>query len=238
MANSYFQFKQFRVEQSRCAMKVCTDSCLFGAYVAVEKAASVLDIGTGTGLLALMTAQRSQAKIKAVELDSEAAKQAAENFAASSWANRLSVYSGSLQDFENINKESYDVIISNPPFYQASLKSPDNARNRAMHTTDLPFSDLLRFCQKFLQPTGFLYLLLPPHEAQTLKKIAPAYQLFLRQELPVFTSETGKHFRSILQFQLGPVLTPEVLSPIYIRTTNNQYSEFFQQLLRPYYLHI
>ncbi|MDQ3290701.1 MAG: methyltransferase, partial [Bacteroidota bacterium] len=114
-------------------MKVCTDSCLFGAYVAVEKAASILDIGTGTGLLSLMAAQRSTAKITAVELDVAAAEQAAQNFSASPWADRLYLYTGSLQDFENTSTENYDVIISNPPFYQASQISPNTARNRAMH---------------------------------------------------------------------------------------------------------
>ncbi|QMU27961.1 tRNA1(Val) (adenine(37)-N6)-methyltransferase [Adhaeribacter radiodurans] len=238
MANSYFQFKQFRVEQDRCAMKVCTDSCLFGAYVDVETANSILDIGTGTGLLALMVAQRSSAKITAVELDFAAAEQATENFKASPWADRLTLYKGSLQDFERINKESYDIILSNPPFYQASQKSPDSGRNRAMHSTDLPFPDLLRFCQKFLKATGSLYLLLPPYEAQLIKNAAPTYQLFLRQELPVFTSETGKQIRSILHFQPQPIVSPEASSPIYIRTKNNQYTEAFQQLLQPYYLHI
>ncbi len=219
-------------------MKVCTDSCLFGAFVAVEKATSILDIGTGTGLLALMAAQRSTAKITAVELDSTAAKQAAENFAASPWANRIALYTGSLQDFERINRESFEVIISNPPFYQASQKSPDGARNRAMQNTELPFPDLLRFCQKFLTSTGSLYLLLPPYEGQIIKNLAPTYKLFLRQELPVFTSKAGKHIRSILHFQSQPIITPEVTSPIFIRTADNQYSESFHQLLGPYYLYI
>lgn len=217
-------------------MKVCTDSCLFGAYASVEKATSILDIGTGTGLLALMAAQRSSAKIKAIELDSAAAEQAAENFTASSWASRLTLYSGSLQDFEAKNLEFYDVIISNPPFYQASWKSPDIARNRAMHTDELPFPDLLRFCQKFLTSTGSLYLLLPPHEAQLVKALAKSYALFLRQEVPVFTREAGKPIRSILHFQPQFVTTPEISPPIFIRNADNQYSDAFRQLLQPYYL--
>ncbi len=217
-------------------MKVCTDSCLFGAYVTVEKATSILDIGTGTGLLALMAAQRSSAKIRAVELDAVAAEQAAENFTASPWANRLTLYRARLQDFESENTEFYDVIICNPPFYQASWKSLDVARNRAMHTVELSFSDVLRFCQKFLTSTGSLYLLLPPHEAQLIKTLARSYELFLQQEVTVFTREAGKPIRNILHFQPQPVETPEISSPIFIRNADNQYSDEFRQLLQPYYL--
>ncbi|RDC63509.1 tRNA1(Val) (adenine(37)-N6)-methyltransferase [Adhaeribacter pallidiroseus] len=216
-------------------MKVCTDSCLFGAWVPVEQAQTILDVGTGTGLLALMAAQRSSAHIQAVEIDIIAAEQAHHNFTQSPWADRLALFSNSLQAFEQVNTVTFDIIISNPPFYQASQKSPDQARNRAMHTMDLPFPDLLHFCQKFLNPSGSLYLLLPPHEAQVVTALAASYQLFLIQELPVYTQEGGKLFRRILRFGFHEQL-PEYLSPIYIRTPENNYTQAFEQILQPYYL--
>ncbi len=216
-------------------MKVCTDSCLFGAWVPVEKAKTILDIGTGTGLLALMAAQRSAARIQAVEIDQEAAAQAHHNFTQSSWADRLQLFCGSLQAFERVNTATYDVIISNPPFYQASQKSPDQTRNRAMHTLDLPFQDLLQFCQKFLTPGGSVYFLLPPYEAQVVTNLAASYHLFPQQELPVFTQVGGKLFRCILHFRFQNKL-PEYLPPISIRTPENSYTNTFQKLLAPYYL--
>jgi tRNA1Val (adenine37-N6)-methyltransferase len=235
LANSYFQFKQFRVEQSHCAMKVCTDSCLFGAWVPVENANTILDIGTGTGLLALMAAQRSAARIQAVEIDQAAAAQANHNFTQSPWADRLQLFYGSLQTFEKVNTATYDVIISNPPFYQASQKSPDKSRNRAMHTLDLPFQDLLQFCQKFLSPSGSVYFLLPPYEAQVVTNLAASYHLSLQQEVPVFTQVGGKLFRQILHFRFQTKL-PENVPPIFIRTPENSYTNVFQELLAPYYL--
>jgi len=216
-------------------MKVCTDSCLFGAWVPVEKARSILDIGTGTGLLALMAAQRSDAAIQAVEIETAAAEQANQNFLASPWANRLKLYQGSLQKFEQVNTSTYDFIISNPPFYQASQKSPDNARNQALHSIDLPFSNLLRFSQKFLAPRGSVFLLLPPYEAQLVTALASSYELFLQKEVKIYTQKNGKYIRSILQFNFQQQ-TPEIAPAIYIRHEKNEYTNVFRQLLQPYYL--
>lgn len=237
MANSYFQFKQFRIEQNRCAMKVCTDSCVFGASIPVEKAAFILDIGTGTGLLALMAAQRSEATIQAVEVEPEAAQQAAENFATSPWASRLHLFSGRLQDFEPVTIPAYDLIMCNPPFYLASQKSADAARNKAMHGKELPFADLLRFTKKFLSPTGSLYILLPPSEARLFTTQAASFDLYLRHQLLLYTQESGKHIRSILHLKRQPEVEQPVTSEtIFIRQADQQYTAAFRQLLQPYYL--
>ncbi|QNF34919.1 methyltransferase [Adhaeribacter swui] len=235
MANSYFQFKRFRIEQDQCAMKVCTDSCLFGAWVPVENAASILDIGTGTGLLALMAAQRSAATIQAVEIDEPAAEQARGNFKNSSWSDRLQLFKGSLQEYEQVNTTTYDVIISNPPFYQSSLKSGNKARNQAMHTIDLPFLDLLRFCKKNLNAQGAVYLLLPPYEAGLVIDLANTFGLFLQQEVKMYTKINGKHIRSILQFRFQT--PPEVkTTALFIRTETEAYTPEFKNLLQLYYL--
>ena len=137
MANQYFQFKQFTVQQDACAMKVTTDACLFGAWVANRingldlKGKHFLDIGTGTGLLSLMVAQQTDASIDAVEIETAAANQAQENFEQSPWNNKLFLHNSSIQTF--IPQHKYDFIFTNPPFFFNDLKSKNHARNIALH---------------------------------------------------------------------------------------------------------
>ncbi|NJL13777.1 MAG: methyltransferase [Microscillaceae bacterium] len=118
MANTFFQFKQFRVEQAGAALKVCTDACLFGAWLPAQSAISILDIGTGTGLLALMLAQRTPARLTAIEIDPQAAQQAQANFLQSPWTHRLQLIAGAAQDFARQTTEKFDWIVSNPPFFE------------------------------------------------------------------------------------------------------------------------
>ncbi|MBF9252416.1 methyltransferase [Pontibacter sp. 172403-2] len=236
MSNSYFQFKQFRVEQDRCAMKVCTDSCLFGAYADVAQAQHILDIGAGTGLLSLMVAQRSKASIDAVEIDAAAQQQAQENFAASPWADRLHLYPASLQEFATNNRQAYDVILSNPPFFLSSLKSADTAKNTAKHTGDLLFEDILAFAQKHLALAGKLYLLLPPAEAAHFAVLAQAHNLYLTDMLEVYTRTGGKCIRHIQTYTFVSHKT-SIVKQLYIRAADAvTYTPEFVALLQPYYL--
>jgi tRNA1Val (adenine37-N6)-methyltransferase len=235
VANDYFQFKQFLIRQDRCAMKVCTDSCLLGAYADVAGAGSILDIGAGTGLLALMAAQRSAARITAVEVDALAAAQAQENIAASPWAGRIGLVNQSLQDFEKGNTALFDVILCNPPFYRASHKSPDAARNVAMHSHELSFEEIIRFCMRFLQPAGTLFLLLPPAESRQFESLAAGRHLFVRQKVAVYTQAGGRHIRTIQAIghqQAGAVAE----SRLDIRQADHSYSDAFRLLLQDYYL--
>lgn len=237
MANSYFQFKEFRVEQDKCAMKVCTDSCVFGAYVDVTSAKNILDIGTGTGLLALMVAQRSHAGITAVEINPEAQQQAAENFSASSWANRLQLHPVSLQEFAKYDQQTYDVILANPPFFLSSLKSDNAAKNTAKHTGDLFFEDILAFAQQHLSPTGKLYLLLPPPEATHFAALAASHTLYLTETLEVYTRIGGKCIRHIQTYTFTEV--PPKLKQLHIREADSvTYTSEFTALLKYYYLHL
>jgi tRNA1Val (adenine37-N6)-methyltransferase len=137
LGNSYFQFKQFTVHQGDCAMKVTTDACIQGAWTPVQKdEVRILDIGAGTGLLSLMLAQKApNAIVDAVELNEQAATQAGQNFAGSPWADRLNVICSDIQGYRATHK--YDLIISNPPFFNNSLKGPEASRNNARHTTAL-----------------------------------------------------------------------------------------------------
>lgn len=236
MPNAYFQFKQFRVEQDKCAMKVCTDSCVFGAYAEVAQAQHILDIGAGTGLLSLMIAQRSMVNIDAVEIDPAAQQQAQENFAASPWATRLQLHPVSLQDFAKYNRQAYDVILSNPPFFLSSLKSPDTARNTAKHTGALFFEDILAFAQKHLAPEGKSYLLLPPAEAAHFAALAQVHNLYLADTLEVYTRIGGKCIRHIQTYTFSLHKTP-IARQLCIRAADAvTYTPEFVELLQAYYL--
>ncbi|MDO6389808.1 methyltransferase [Pontibacter sp. BT731] len=234
--NNYFQFKQFRINQDLCAMKVCTDSCVFGAYVEVRQAKRILDIGTGTGLLALMVAQRSEAVVEAVEINPEAQVQAAQNFTESPRAERLQLHPMPLQEFAKACTQQYDVILSNPPFFLASLRSDNAAKNTAKHTGDLLFEDILTFAQKHLTPEGKLYLLLPPAEGNHFAELAKAHALYLAETLEVYTRTAGKCIRHIQTYTFSP--TKEVNSKkLNIREEDGTtYTADFTALLRDYYL--
>ncbi|MHA6248921.1 tRNA1(Val) (adenine(37)-N6)-methyltransferase [Pontibacter sp. CAU 1760] len=238
MANTYFQFKQFRVEQDKCAMKVCTDSCVFGAYMPMAGAKRILDIGAGTGLLSLQVAQRTEATIDAVEINPEAQVQATENFAASPWADRLTLHPQSLQQYAAQPQPGYDVIFSNPPFFLASLKSETAAKNTAKHTDDLFFEDILHFTQRHLAPQGHLYLLLPPAEALYFEKAAAKFGLYLTDTVAVYASIGGKCIRHIQTFAKTPTKAP-VTKQFFIRLEDKvTYTPEFVELLQPFYLHL
>ena len=166
-----FRFKQFAVRQDRCPMKVGTDGVLLGAWAEVRPGdRRMLDVGTGTGLIALMLAQRSAARITAVDVDAECATQAAENFAASPWADRLDAVAVAVQRYDPV--ERFDLIVSNPPYYVDSLLSPDEGRNTARHAAGLPFGELAAAVVRLLAPGGRFALVLPPVEMQRFRSAA------------------------------------------------------------------
>ncbi|ALI98149.1 tRNA1(Val) (adenine(37)-N6)-methyltransferase [Rufibacter tibetensis] len=235
MPNSYFQFKQFLIRQDKCAMKVCTDSCVLGAAVNVAGAKRILDIGAGTGLLSLMVAQRApEALIEAVEIDTAASEQAQENIAASPWANRIRLFPMSLQEFAQYQPAPYDIIISNPPFFQASLKSLDSAKNQAKHTETLSFTEIISFAQHFLSPDGKLHILLPTHEAKVFENEALQKGFFTNSILWLETTPQGKLLRAIHTYSRYAVSTTE--STLAVREKDQTYTKAFQELLKEYYL--
>jgi tRNA1Val (adenine37-N6)-methyltransferase len=237
MPNNYFEFKQFTIHQDNCAMKVCTDACLFGAYVAdkFQKTSSkfrVLDIGTGTGLLSLMLAQKnSSAEIDAVEIDRSAAEQAKENFRHSPWKERLHIHHQPIQEF-GIN--TYDLIISNPPFYENDLKSENVRRNLALHGAALGLDDLLDVIQKHISSQGKFAVLLPYHRSANFINHAQLKDLYLIDEVSVKQSSKHPYFRSMLLF--GKNKVPVKHSDLCIKEANDEYSKEFVELLRDYYL--
>lgn len=215
-------------------MKVCTDACILGAYTDIGVGGRVLDIGTGTGLLALMAAQRNPtALVDAVEVDDTAFEQAVENVANTPFASRVQVWQGRIQDFNSA--DLYDRILTNPPFYTNHLRSPDPALNRALHTDELPFNELVTTVTRLLKPDGKWWILLPPYETEKLTKLAeeigllPFKRMSLRHqtEKPVFRVITGYSYNQ----------QPVQEETLDIREADGKrYTPEFQTLLRDFYL--
>ncbi|MDQ2793654.1 MAG: methyltransferase [Bacteroidota bacterium] len=239
MPNDYFQFQQFRIEQSACAMKVSTDACLLGAAADLTHATRLLDIGTGTGLLALMAAQRHPtATIEAVEIDAAAAAQAATNAAASPWAGRMAVRAISLADYAATQPAPFSHIICNPPFFRQSLRSPDAARTTARHEAadTLSFAALAAFAAEFLAPTGLLTVLLPPVEMRAFEQVIDAAGLRAATRLVVRHRPGSKALRHITGFRRNGAVVQETETTIRTMANDAEYSPAFRALLSGFYL--
>jgi len=219
-------------------MKVCTDACLFGAYVSSKTTTSgnILDIGTGTGLLALMLAQNTEAPIDAIELDAETAGQAIENAAASPWNNRIFIINRSIQDYYKNTGKKYSLIISNPPFFENSLKSTEVIRNVAIHADALPLSDLVDSIASLLDKKGTVALLLPPYESSLAKTLLESKGLFLNEQVTIKDQPEEKAIREITFYSFFNIKT--VTNEVTIKTSEGNYSPAFTALLKDYYLHL
>lgn len=237
MPNDYFQFKHFRIEQAACAMKVSTDACVLGAAAAVEGAARILDVGTGTGLLALMAAQRNPtARVEAVEIDAEAAAQASRNVAAAPWAARIRVHARSLAAYAATAPAPFDHILSNPPFFRRSLRSPDAQRSAARHAAadTLSFAELASFAAAHLTAAGRLTVLLPPPEMQEFEQEAARVGLSPISRLVLHHRPGSKPLRHITAFGFGA--PPVTAAELTIHDADEGYSAAFRALLRDFYL--
>ncbi len=227
-------------------MKVCTDACLFGAWIANDEklkvASTLLDIGTGTGLLSLMVAQakysinNSNATITAVEIEADAAKEAQNNFNASPWANQIELVHNSIQDYR---QKQFDCIFTNPPFYEGDLKSPNDSTNVASHSKALPWTELMEVVHDLLIPNGYYYVLVPALRAYTMQKLAEQKGLQLVEEVMVHNAAKQKPFRAIHKYIKSAMSAAEIKrSNIIIKDEANNYTEQFTKLLAPYYLHL
>ncbi|WP_291530444.1 tRNA1(Val) (adenine(37)-N6)-methyltransferase [Bacteroides sp. UBA939] len=235
MSNPYFQFKQFTVWHDKCAMKVGTDGVLLGAWASVDKVQQILDVGTGTGLIALLLAQRNmQAQITALEIDEVAASQAEENIARSPWSDRVKVV---CADFRLFHPESkYDLIISNPPYFVDALNCPDKQRNMARHTCELNYELLFRHSAKMLQEQGSVCVIIPAEVEKLVIDTAWKYKLFPSRSLRVFTKPGKPCRRVLLSFSLQE---NECINDILcIEETHHQYTPEYIALTREFYLNM
>jgi len=237
MSNSWFQFRQFIIHQDRCAMKVSTDACIQGAWIPLPPNLRFgLDIGTGTGLLSLMIAQRApDLHLDGIELDPSAVSQATENAAGASFGYNLKMHQADARQWTAA--QPYDLIICNPPFFKNSLKGPDAARNAARHTESLSPEELLEIVLIHLAPEGYVSLLWPPDSQEYFGGLAGNKGLFLRQQLLVQDRPGTRVNRSIAIYSRKDVLVPEIETLI-IKDDGGAYSASFKALMQPYYLHL
>ena len=235
MSNNFFRFKQFAVFQDLCAMKVGTDGVLLGAWSEVTGRNYILDIGTGTGLVALMLAQRNHnAIIHGLDIDEGCVIQAKQNIARSSFANRIDVRTISFQDFAQQSYKKYDLIVSNPPYFQNALKSPTLSRNHARHNDSLSFYDILSSGATLLSEEGRIALILPHEFKQTILDHATTMQLFANRITNVFPLPHKPAKRLLIEF--GVIKRECVEDELIIEHSRHQYTDDFNALTKEFYL--
>lgn len=233
----YFTFKQFAVKQEQTTLKVCTESCLFGALIDLSNAKTVLDIGTGTGLLPLMLAQKfPNAHFSGLEIDPAATEEANFNFESSPWGTRLSAIEGNVIEYQPVNL--FDLIICNPPFFPDHLLGPDPKKNAALHTTSLSFTELANSVNRLSQVYGSFWCLLPPYQMAQLKEELAALGWYPTQQIFIHNSLEKPVFRVVSKFIRGNNITQPSATNLAIRNIQNEYTPEFTFLLQPYYLHL
>jgi tRNA1Val (adenine37-N6)-methyltransferase len=254
MPNSYFQFKEFIIQQDRCAMKVCTDACILGAWFAgahehsggQERGGNLswsraLDIGSGTGLLMLMLAQKHPGFIQGIELDAAAFGQLEENIGQSRWKERLRVVAGDARKF--VFPEKFDLIISNPPFFEGDLPSASGPENLAKHSKELTLAELIRVIDANLEPAGSFGILLPYHRVEYFEGLAAQYDFYAREKLLVRQTPGHDPFRAILYFSRrnGSATAKDdagELAELTIKNDEGSYTQEFVALMKDYYLYL
>jgi tRNA1Val (adenine37-N6)-methyltransferase len=237
MSNSTFAFKQFVIHQDKCAMKVGTDAVLLGAWVTPDGSSRILDIGTGTGVIALMLAQKSNAEIHAIDFEKSAFDQAKINIEASAFKNKVSVQHQSFQDFVKNCDKKFDLVVTNPPYFVDSFKSGDNDRSHARHADYLPFAELIDGTKKVLNPKGKFCLILPKKEAEKFRELAEQKGLHLSKLLRIKT-RLGKdeEKRHIMQFEFSPSEFSESTLVIE-KDERHSYTDQYKELTKDYYIH-
>ncbi len=239
MPETTFKFKQFEIRQDKCAMKVGTDGVLIGAWANVKGAKSILDIGSGTGLIALMLAQRSpNAKITAIDIDQAAFLQAKENVENSKWHNRIFVYHASLQDFASNNPEKFDLIVSNPPYFSNAFKPENLARAKARHTDTLTFNDFFYSANLMLNDGGKISLIIPDDSKLEVLNQALNHFFIACKICKVYPNPEKPVKRLMLEFRKfeyhkEALITEELLIESGQR---HQYSEKYIELTKDFYL--
>lgn len=237
MSGSTFAFKQFVIQQDKCAMKVGTDAVLLGAWVFPNGSKTILDIGTGTGVIALMLAQKTTAaQITAIDIDPNAIEQASINFKESKFNDRLHAINISLQEFAKNTENKFDLIVTNPPYFVGSLKSSDTNRSTARHAETLPYLELIEGVKKLLNPKGKFCLILPKNEAISFREMAEAKGFHLSKLLRVRTrldKDTEK--RHVMQFEFHPTEFSESTLVIE-KDSRMSYTDEYKNLTKDFYI--
>lgn len=236
MANNPFKFKDFIVEQDRCAMKIGTDGVLFGAWVDIaEHVNSILDIGTGTGLIALQLAQRSDAElIDALEIEPQAYEQAVDNFENSPWADRLFCYHASFQHFSSEIDEKYDLVVSNPPYYTDTFKELDEKRALARHSKSLSFDELLAGITKILSDKGTAAFIIPFKEEKVFLELALKNGLHPQKISRYRGNKKSELKRSMIQltFEKSKLMIDE----FFLEHSRHNYSDEYKRIVQDFYI--
>jgi tRNA1Val (adenine37-N6)-methyltransferase len=237
MSNSFFKFKQFTIQQDKCAMKVCTDSCILGAWFAQKRLddSLILDIGSGTGLLMMMLAQKNNATIHGIEMDSSASNQSKENINETKWRNRLTTFCGDIRSHPFSGQ--YNFIITNPPFFENDLSSPSNEKNIAKHSHGLTLEELIITINKNLEPTGSFGILLPYHRTAYFENLALQNNFFVKGKLLIKQTSAHDYFRGIIHFSRCEENNISIQELI-IKDENKNYTKEFTELMKDYYLYL
>jgi tRNA1Val (adenine37-N6)-methyltransferase len=235
MANSYFKFKQFTIYQDKCAMKVGTDAVLLGAWARVADDQRILDIGTGTGILALMLAQRSNAFIDAVEIDEGAFKQACFNVRNSKWSDRIHIFNISLEEHLEKTHDKYDMIICNPPYFSNSFTPRNVERSLARHTITMSFPFIVKSVVKLLHPQGMASFILPAEKEDEINDLAGKYGLFLSRLTHVKPNYKKEGHRILIELTFeNKVLKQDEL--VIEEDARHQYTKEYIELTKEFYL--
>ncbi|WP_300729425.1 methyltransferase [uncultured Bacteroides sp.] len=235
MPNPFFKFKKFTVYHDRCAMKVGTDGVLLGAWAKVEGAHSILDIGTGTGLIALMLAQRNQeASVLGIDIDEGAVLQACENVSRSPWGDRINIEKIDVCELGLKGEGRFDCIVSNPPYFQENVHCPDEQRNQARHTAGLSFEALLDAVDRLLNDEGEFSVVLPNVAASQFISLAASRFLYLRHRTLIHTKPGAEPKRVLLAF--GRKMQMSITDHLTIELERHVYSEDYITLTRDFYL--
>ena len=237
MANDYFNFREFTVYHDQCAMKVGTDAVLIGAWTDLGCSRRILDIGTGTGIIALMCAQRCGASIVAVDIDEGAVRQARSNVAASPWGDRIEVMHGDITRLaQGVEfQHQFDTLISNPPYFQEQVKCPEAQRNMARHTDSLTFDELLGAAECLLCDGGTLSVVLPAAAAADFITLALRHGLYLCRQTWVHT-KVGKVAKRVLMCFMNGVVGATVSGHLNMRDVNGVVDEEYRRLTEEFYL--
>ncbi len=231
-----FKFKQFSVHQDRCGMKIGTDGVLLGSWASIDhQPDSILDIGAGTGLISLMLAQRTSIEtIDALEIDGDAYEQCVGNFEESPWGDRLFCYHAGLDEFTNEIEDTYDLIVSNPPFYSEEVPSGDSSRDKARQNISLPFDELLEGVSKMLSPSGIFSTIIPTKEEQLFIALAQHVGLYPERVTRVRGNPNTEIKRSLLEFSFNEnELLEDTLT---IELERHQYTQEYIELTKAFYL--